>query len=214
MQIQSRNAGAKSRPYRLRNPNPAPVRKKKKKKNRLKARSKMLVSMRHLTMGLWNQRTSQLGRGRYLPVLRLKVIHKCNQIFNSATWTGIIDRRPQAAHVAVPLEPAQTGGLRCGDEPGVEFFGRQTPSDVHQRSRLRLGVPTEEVTAIDRVVEQPGLRTIGLLNRLQTTLRLDPFEHQAHEIHAPRVRRVIERLRLRVDLVVQIRRQRVGGAGQ
>ena len=66
---------------------------------------------------------------------------------------------------------------------------------------------TIKVSRVDRVIDQLRLLFILTFHPRQAAFFLQPFAHETENVNAPRVRRVVERLVLDVNAIVEHRRQ-------
>src|SRR5690606_23448215 len=89
-----------------------------------------------------------------------------------------------------------------------QFLARQAEGDVHERTALLLRGTAVEAGPVDLRVELPGLALVDGGNRAQPAQRLEPLEGEAEDVDAEGRRRVVERVVVRLHLVVQHRRQR------
>ena len=113
------------------------------------------------------------------------------------------------------LEAVQALRGRLLHEGLLQVFRRQAEGDVHARAGVLLRVAAIEAAAfVDGAVDAIGLVDHLPLHRAQAALVLQPLQHQAHHVDGERGRRVVERLVLGHELVVQDGGQAGGHPGQ
>ena len=106
------------------------------------------------------------------------------------------------------LESVEAGRLGLLDELRLELLVRHPEGHVHARAAL-LGRVAAVVpaAAVDRVVELLRLADVGLLDRLQAAQADQPLHRQADHVDGEDGGRVVQRLVLDVDPVLQHDRQ-------
>ena len=94
----------------------------------------------------------------------------------------VVEAGPNATDAAVTGQPddAPLGGT--SDELALMLGGGQPEDNVHQRpGRSRHRTMEEAFAAVDRLIDQPGTPTRPALHLGDSTLTLDPGEHQPSE---------------------------------
>jgi hypothetical protein len=105
------------------------------------------------------------------------------------------------------LEAVEARRGRLGDEPLLELLAREPERDVHPRPAVTLRRAAVELGRVDGVVEQARLLLVDPLHGLEPAEPLDPLGDEPDEVYGKGRRRVVERLLLHVDAVVEHGRQ-------
>src|SRR5215469_6637612 len=145
----------------------------------------------------------------------VEFFHKVGQGLDVGRADGVVQRGAHATYGSMARRADQSGS---GGLFGEIFFERfvagssraaaNAKNDVHQRARSLLdGAVVKAAARVDRVVGQPGLRFITLLNAGQPAFRGDPFGDEPEDVHSKSRRRVVQGLLLDVRAVLQNRGQ-------
>ena len=154
-----------------------------------------------LRLGLRRRRLSPY------PFLRSNSRMNCTSASTPSSRKRVVDRGAHAADRAMALEAVEARGGRFLLERLLELLARQTERHVHQRAALLLRRAAIEAGAIDLGVQRRRLALVHARDRRQPAERLQPLHRQAEDVDAERIRRVVERVVLRLHLVIQHRRQ-------
>ena len=101
-----------------------------------------------------------------------------------------------------------------GGKSGLQFSVGQAESHIHAGPVPGLGVATEELGRVQLVIDQPGFVLVQTFHLFQAALFSKPFDHQTEDIDRKHRRRVIGRMSLGVDAVIEHGGKAIGAAGK
>src|SRR5205085_3472445 len=142
-------------------------------------------------------------RGCDLAVLTLELAHELDERLAARMREGIVDRGAYAADRAMPFETVQPLRARLFRKLLLQIFRRQTKRHVHQRTRFTCGVAAIEIGCVNRAVDELRLRLVLAVHGFESALLFGPFADEIENVDAPSVRRVVERIVLRVRAIVE-----------
>src|SRR5579883_563834 len=142
-----------------------------------------------------------------------ELVHEVHQGADPGELDGVVEGDADAADAAVAFEADHAALLRFGDELGFERLGREAEHDVHHAAARALdGAAVEAGAGVDGAVEELRLLLVPALDLREAADLLDPREHVADEVDAERRGRVVERLVLGVDAVLEDLREVLAAA--
>ena len=115
----------------------------------------------------------------------------------------MVDTCSHAAYGSVTLQVLETGFFCFFYELGIQLLISGNERNIHQGSVFLADGTLEQLAFIQIVIQDLRLFLIALLHCFQTAHLLQPFKYLAADIDAVCGRRIVQRIRICMDLITK-----------
>ena len=130
-------------------------------------------------------------------------LHEFDQSFDALVRHRVVNGSAHTADGAVPFQVDKTGRFRFFHEFGVQLVAVGHKRNVHKRTVLRHNRAVEHFAVVQIIIQKFCLFYVAFLHSGKTAVFFQPFEYQFADVNGVAGGRVVKRIVVRLDLIVE-----------